>query len=38
MGVTHVMRGQEFISSVPKVLSLYEALDLKPPPFATLPQ
>ena len=37
MGVTHVMRGQEFISSVPKFLSLYEALDLKPPLFATLP-
>jgi glutamyl-tRNA synthetase len=37
MGVTHVMRGQEFISSVPKFLSLYEALDLKPPLFVTLP-
>lgn len=37
MGVTHVMRGQEFISSVPKFLSLYEALDFKPPLFATLP-
>lgn len=37
MGVTHVMRGQEFISSVPKYLSLYDALDIKPPLFATLP-
>lgn len=37
MSVTHVMRGQEFISSVPKFLSLYEALGLKPPLFATLP-
>lgn len=37
MGVTHVMRGQEFISSVPKFLSLYEALEIKPPLFATLP-
>ena len=37
MGVTDVMRGQEFISSVPKFLSLYEALGLKPPLFATLP-
>jgi len=37
MGVTHVMRGQEFISSVPKFLSLYDALDLKPPLFVTLP-
>jgi glutamyl-tRNA synthetase len=37
MGVTHIMRGQEFISSVPKFLSLYEALGLKPPLFVTLP-
>jgi glutamyl-tRNA synthetase len=37
MGVTHVMRGQEFISSTPKFLALYEALDIKPPLFATLP-
>ncbi len=37
MGVTHVMRGQEFISSTPKFLSVYEALKIKPPFFATLP-
>jgi len=37
MGVTHVMRGQEFISSTPKFLSLYDALDIKYPFFATLP-
>jgi glutamyl-tRNA synthetase len=37
MGVTHVMRGQEFISSTPKFLSLYEALGVKPPIFVTLP-
>ena len=37
MGVTYVMRGQEFISSTPKFLSLYEALEIKPPFFATLP-
>ena len=37
MGVTHVMRGQEFISSTPKFLSIYEALNIKPPLFATLP-
>ena len=37
MKVTHVMRGQEFISSTPKFLSLYEALDVAPPIFATLP-
>lgn len=37
MGVTHVMRGEEFISSTPKFLSLYEALGITPPAFATLP-
>jgi glutamyl-tRNA synthetase len=33
MGVTHVTRGQEFISSTPKYLSLYEALGVQPPVF-----
>lgn len=37
MEITHVMRGEEFISSTPKFLSLYEALDQKPPAFATMP-
>src|SRR3989338_4749731 len=37
MEVTHVMRGEEFISSTPKYLSLYEALGHQPPEFATLP-
>ncbi|MFA6520269.1 MAG: glutamate--tRNA ligase [Candidatus Paceibacterota bacterium] len=37
MGVTHVMRGQEFISSTPKFLALYEALGATPPLFATTP-
>jgi glutamyl-tRNA synthetase len=37
MQVTHVMRGQEFLSSTPKFLSLYEALGEVPPVFATLP-
>lgn len=37
MGITHVMRGQEFISSTPKFLSLYEALEINPPIFVTLP-
>lgn len=37
MGVTHVMRGEEFISSTPKFLSIYDALGEKPPVFATLP-
>jgi glutamyl/glutaminyl-tRNA synthetase len=37
MNVTHIMRGQEFISSTPKFLSLYEALGVTPPQFVTLP-
>ncbi len=37
MGVTHIMRADEFISSTPKFLSLYEALDMTPPIFVTLP-
>lgn len=37
MGVTHVMRGEEFISSTPKFLSLYEALGVPAPAFVTMP-
>lgn len=37
MGVTHVMRADEFISSTPKFLSLYEALEIAPPVMASLP-
>lgn len=37
MGVTHVVRGQEFISSTPKFLALYKALDVSPPLFVTTP-
>lgn len=37
MGVTHVMRGDEFISSTPKFLSIFEALEIKRPEFVTLP-
>jgi glutamyl-tRNA synthetase len=37
MGVTHVIRGEEFVSSTPKFLSLYEALNKIPPKFATMP-
>lgn len=37
MGVTHVMRGEEFIASCPKFLSLYEALGETPPVYVTLP-
>lgn len=37
MGVTHVVRGQEFISSTPKFLSVYEALGVTSPYFVTTP-
>ena len=37
MGITHVLRSQEFIASVPKFLSLYGALNFEPPILATLP-
>ncbi len=37
MNVTHVIRSQEFIASVPKYLNLYEALGLTPPVLASLP-
>ncbi|MFZ1360889.1 MAG: glutamate--tRNA ligase [Candidatus Saccharimonadales bacterium] len=37
MRITHVIRGQEFISSTPNYLNLYEALNITPPVFATMP-
>lgn len=37
MKITHVIRGQEFISSMPNFLNLYEALELDLPIFAHLP-
>lgn len=37
MGVTHVIRSQEFIASVPKYLNLYEALGIERPLLATVP-
>ena len=37
MGVTHVVRGQEYISSTPKFLAMYEALEVKQPIFVSLP-
>jgi glutamyl-tRNA synthetase len=37
MKITHVMRGQEFLASVPNYLNLYEALELTPPILATMP-
>lgn len=37
MQISHIIRGQEFISSQPNYLNLYEALDITPPIFATMP-
>lgn len=37
MGVTHVVRGLEYISSIPRYLSLYEALELEVPVLACMP-
>lgn len=37
MEITHIIRGQEFISSQPNYLNLYEALDVAFPIFATMP-
>jgi glutamyl/glutaminyl-tRNA synthetase len=37
MNVTHILRGEEFISSTPKYLSVYEVLGFTPPVFVTLP-
>ncbi len=37
MGVTHIIRGQDWISSVPKIVILYEALGWQPPKFVHVP-
>jgi glutamyl-tRNA synthetase len=37
MNVTHVMRGEEFISSTPKFLPIYDALGIPYPQFVTMP-
>ena len=37
MGITHVIRGEEWINSTPKHILLYEGLGWKPPVFAHLP-
>ncbi len=37
MQISHIIRGQEFISSQPNYLNLYEALELEHPVFATMP-
>lgn len=37
MGITHVIRGLEYISSIPRYLSLYEALEIPVPALACMP-
>ena len=37
MGITHVIRGLEYIASMPKYLNLYEALGFNKPVFAHAP-
>lgn len=37
MKISHVIRGHEWITSTPKHLILYEALNIKPPKFAHIP-
>ncbi len=37
MGITHVVRGEEWISSTPKHVLLYRWLGLEPPQFAHMP-
>lgn len=37
MEITHIIRGQEFLASIPNYLNLYEALDITPPIIATVP-
>lgn len=37
MEISHIIRGQEFLSSIPNYLNLYEALDITPPIMATMP-
>lgn len=37
MNISHVIRSQEFVASMPKFLNLYDALGIAWPKFATLP-
>jgi len=37
MNITHVMRAEEWLSSTPRHVMLYESLDWEPPQFAHLP-
>jgi len=37
MDITHVVRGMEYVSSIPKYLSLHEALKISPPVLICIP-
>lgn len=37
MGITIIMRGVEYLSSMPNYLAIYEALGIDPPKFVSLP-
>lgn len=37
MKIGQIIRGQEFLASIPNYLNLYEALDMMPPRMATVP-
>jgi len=37
MHITHIIRGQEFLASIPNYLNLYEALGIERPLMATVP-
>lgn len=37
MEITHIIRGQEFLASIPNYLNLYDALNIEPPAMATMP-
>lgn len=37
MKISHITRGVEYLSSMPNYLALYEALEITPPKFASMP-
>lgn len=37
MGITHILRGEEWLGSAPKMIHLYDVLGWEPPVFAHLP-
>ena len=38
MKISHIVRSQEFLASIPKYLNLYEAFEISVPEFITVPQ